>query len=183
MSHLVNELKLLFAQYFKNSEADMRTALAYKDALAGENEEKVILNIRMYRKNSTGRFPTVSDLIHGSQDQIELEWQAFKLRFISNMCNNLLYIEIPSDVYTMKKMVGEQRCDSSTKEELVWILKEVKEIFISKKMCGVDLCSLPDINSGKYIRVSSSAVMLEDPKNEEKDDGFSKISGLIDVKN
>ena len=183
MNNIVNELKLLFAQYFKTSETDMRTALAYKDALAGENEDTVIKNIRMYRKNSTGRFPTVSDLIHGTQDQIELEWQAFKLRFVSNMCNNLLHIEIPSDVYTMKKMIGEQRCDSSTKEELVWILKEVKEIFISKKMCGVDLCSLPDKNSGKYIRISESAVMIEAPDNERKDDGFSKLSGLINVKN
>ena len=80
--------------------------------------------------------PSVAEIV-GTENQelaeLERAWQIF----LKTMCNNYSFDIIPDEVYTIKRMLGEDRCENITVDELHWLKKEFEKCYKALKS-GMD---------------------------------------------
>lgn len=125
---LKEALSLLFAFYEKDNK---ELFAGYLRILKDYDEQTMVNRIEQIINNRTRKegFPMPADIINaGIADDIikmEQDWQIF----LDNMCNNYKFTPIPDWVYTIKKHLGEKRCEDVTDDDLHWLKKDFEKIY------------------------------------------------------
>jgi hypothetical protein len=100
----------------------------------------------------------------------------FLERFRKQSRNHYDWNPIDDDVYTIKKIIGKQRCEDCLSEHWVFIEKEAKELYKDLKNKKIELIESPNKQNTKQI-AGSNTVYIESKKNIN--DGLNPLKNIL----
>jgi hypothetical protein len=107
------------------------------------------------------RLKNIMDYVNDIPDQ---QVNEFLERFRKQSRNHYDWNYIDDDVYTIKKIIGKQRCEDCLSEHWVFIEKEAKELYKDLRNKKIHLIDSPNKHNIKKIK-GSNTVYIEAKKN------------------
>ncbi len=118
------------------------------------------------------RLKNIMDYVNSVPDN---QLNEFLMRFRKQSRNHYDWNPIDDDVYTIKKIIGKQRCEDCLSEHWVFIEKEAKELYKDLRNKKIELKS-PYKNNIKQI-AGSNTVYIEAKENMEQ--GINPLKNLL----
>jgi uncharacterized protein YpuA (DUF1002 family) len=118
------------------------------------------------------RLKNIMDYVNNIPDE---QVNEFLERFRKQSRNHYDWNPIDDDVYTIKKIIGEQRCEDCLAEHWVFIEKEAKELYKDLSNKKIMLIQSPNKQNIKQIQ-GSNTVYIEAKKNIN--DGVNPLKNL-----
>ena len=119
------------------------------------------------------RLKNIMDYVNSIPDQ---QVNEFLGRFRRQSRNHYDWNPIDDDVYTIKQIIGKQRCEDCLSEHWVFIEKEAKELYKDLKNKKIELIESPNKHNIKQIE-GSNTVYVETTKNIMK--GLNSIENIL----
>jgi hypothetical protein len=119
------------------------------------------------------RLKNIMDYVNNIPDD---QVNEFLERFRKQSRNHYDWNPIDDDVYTIKKIIGEQRCEDCLSEHWVFIEKEAKELYKDLRNKKIQLLKSPNKQNIKQI-AGSNTVYIEAKKNIN--DGVNPLKNLL----
>ena len=107
------------------------------------------------------RLKNIMDYVNSIPDQ---QLNEFLARFRKQARNHYDWNLIDDDVYTIKQIIGKQRCEDCLAEHWVFIEKEAKELYKDLRNNKIELIESPNKHNIKQIE-GSNTVYIEAKKN------------------
>lgn len=119
------------------------------------------------------RLKNIMDYVNNIPDQ---QVNEFLGRFRKQARNHYDWNPIDDDVYTIKQIIGKQRCEDCLAEHWVFIEKEAKELYKDLRNKKIELIESPNKHNIKQIE-GSNTVYIEAKKNVLN--GFNPLKNLL----
>lgn len=120
------------------------------------------------------RLKNIMDYVNIIPDQ---QINEFLGRFRKQSRNHYDWNPIDDDVYTIKQIIGKQRCEDCLSEHWVFIEKEAKELYKDLRNNKIELLESPNKHDVKQIE-GSNTVYIEAKKNVVN--GFNPLKKLLE---
>jgi hypothetical protein len=123
------------------------------------------------------RLKNIMDYVHNIPDQ---QLNEFIDRFRKQARNHYDWAYIDDDVYTIKRIIGKQRCEDCLAEHWVFIEREARELYKDLRNKKIELMESPNKHNIKQI-AGSNTVYIEAKNNVA--DGVAPLKNLLkDIK-
>lgn len=119
------------------------------------------------------RLKNIMDYVNSIPDN---QVNEFLERFRKQSRNHYDWNLIDDDVYTIKKIIGKQRCEDCLAEHWVFIEKEAKELYKDLRNKKIELIESPNKHNIKQI-AGSNTVYIEVKENMEQ--GVNPLKKLL----
>lgn len=120
------------------------------------------------------KLKNIMDYVNNIPDQ---QVNEFLGRFRRQSRNHYDWNLIDDDVYTIKQIIGKQRCEDCLSEHWVFIEKEAKELYKDLRNKKIELIESPNKHNIKQIQ-GSNTVYIQAKKNVVN--GFNPLKKLLD---
>jgi len=121
------------------------------------------------------RLKNIMDYVNSIPDN---QINEFLERFRKQSRNHYDWNPIDDDVYTIKKIIGKQRCEDCLAEHWVFIEKEAKELYKDLRNKKIQLIESPNKHNIKQI-AGSNTVYIE--AKENMPNGVNPLKKLLEV--
>ena len=120
--------------------------------------------------------PKLKNIVDHTQDIPVNDINEFLERFRRQSRNHYDWNPIDDDVYTIKQIIGKQRCEDCLAENWVFIEKEAKELYKDLKNKKIELIESPNKHNIKQIE-GSNTVYIEAKNNVSN--GINPLKNLL----
>ena len=150
---------------------------ALADAIIERQIDLKLLNGALNKHAETSEFaPRLKNIMDYVNNIPDNQVNEFLERFRKQSRNHYDWNPVDDDVYTIKKIIGKQRCENCLSEHWVFIEKEAKELYKDLRNKKIELIENPNKHSIKQIE-GSNTVYLEAKKNMAQ--GFNPLKKLL----
>ena len=132
------------------------------------------LNKHAETSEFTPRLKNIMDYVISIPDQ---QVNEFLVRFRKQSRNHYDWNDIDDDVYTIKQIIGKQRCEDCLAEHWVFIEKEAIELYKDLINNKIELIESPNKHNIKQIE-GSNTVYIDAKKNVAN--GFNPLKRLLE---
>ena len=138
---------------------------ALSEAITERQIDLKVLNEALNKHAETSEFaPRLKNIIDYVNNIPDQQLNEFLERFRMQSRNHYDWNPIDDDVYTIKKIIGKQRCEDCLAENWVFIEKEAKVLYKDLKNKKIELIESPNKHNIKQI-AGSNTVYIEAKKN------------------
>jgi len=138
-----------------------------------------VLNESLNKHAETSEFaPRLKNIMDYINDIPDSQVNEFLERFRKQSRNHYDWNDIDDDVYTIKNIIGKQRCEDCLAEHWFFIEKEAKELYKDLKNKKIELIGCPNKHNIKQI-AGSNTVYIEAKKNVPN--GVNPLKKLLEV--
>jgi hypothetical protein len=138
---------------------------ALAEAIIERHIDLKLLNEALNKHAETSEFaPRLKNIIDYVNDIPDALVNEFLERFRKQSRNHYDWNPIDDDVYTIKQIIGKQRCEDCLAEHWVFIEKEAKELYKDLRNNKIELLESPNKHNIKQIE-GSNTVYIEAKKN------------------
>jgi hypothetical protein len=151
---------------------------ALAEAIIERQIDLKVLSEALIKHAETSQFaPRLKNIMDYANNIPDQQTNEFLERFRSQSRNHYDWNLIDDDVYTIKNIIGKQRCEDCLAEHWVFIEKEAKELYKDLRNNKIKLLESPNKNNIKQIE-GSNTVYIEAKKNVLK--GFNPLKKLLE---
>lgn len=138
---------------------------ALADAIIERQIDLKVLSEALSKHAETSEFaPRLKNIMDYVNNIPDAQVNEFLDRFRKQSRNHYDWNPIDDDVYTIKQIIGKQRCEDCLSEHWVFIEKEAKQLYKDLKNQKIELIESPNKHNIKQI-AGSNTVYIEDKKN------------------
>jgi hypothetical protein len=136
-----------------------------------------VLNEALNKHAETSEFaPRLKNIVDYVNNIPDQQVNEFLERFRKQSRNHYDWNPIDDDVYTIKNIIGKQRCEDCLSEHWVFIEKEARELYKDLRNKKIELLESPNKNNIKQIE-GSNTVYIEAKKNVLN--GVNPLKGIL----
>ena len=152
---------------------------ALAEAIIERHIDLKLLNEALNEHAETSEFaPRLKNIMDYVNDIPNNQINDFLGRFRKQSRNHYDWNPIDDDVYTIKQIIGKQRCEDCLSEHWVFIEKEAKELYKDLRNNKIELIESPNKHNIKQIE-GTNTVYIEAQKNIGN--GFNPLKKLLEV--
>jgi len=150
---------------------------ALAEAIIERQIDLKLLNEALNKHSETSEFaPRLKNIMDYVNNIPHNQVNEFLERFRKQSRNHYDWNPIDDDVYTIKQIIGRQRCEDCLSEHWVFIEKEAKELYKDLRNKKIELIENPNKHNIKQIE-GSNTVYIEAKENMEK--GINPLKKLL----
>jgi len=149
---------------------------ALAEAIIERHIDLKLLNEALNKHAETSEFaPRLKNIMDYVNDIPDKQVNEFLVRFRKQSRNHYDWAYIDDDVYTIKRIIGKQRCEDCLAEHWVFIETKAKELYKDLRNKKIELIESPNKHNIKQI-AGSSTVYIESKKSV---DGVATLKNLL----
>jgi nicotinamide mononucleotide adenylyltransferase len=150
---------------------------ALAEAIIERQIDLNVLSKALDKHAETSEFaPKLKNIMDYVNNIPDTQVNEFLERFRKQSRNHYDWNPIDDDVYTIKKIIGEERCENCLAEHWVFIEKEARELYKDLRNNKIELIESPNKHNIKQIP-GSNTVYIESKQNIK--DGLNPLKNLL----
>jgi hypothetical protein len=150
---------------------------ALSEAITERQIDLKVLNEALNKHAETSEFaPKLKNIVDYVNTIPDNQVNEFLGRFRKQARNHYDWNPIDDDVYTIKKIIGEERCENCLAEHWVFIEKEARELYKDLRNNKIELIQSPNKQNIKQI-AGTKTVYIESKKNII--DGLNPLKNIL----